>query len=346
MRRLSTLMAVLLAAGLMACPPSTIPDTDDNAGQADLPRLPPDIEVQDALDFTKGDKIDWKVVTAFDTGKGKITAIVGDPFAGAHGMVGEIGLYAKSGPPALVRVPIVADEHNYTLEFDVEADESYLLQVSAKSGKAAYKLNFAVAVPPKDPCLAVECAEDEECKEGKCVKVEESNECDPKCTRGLVCVAGKCEKPCGGSCPKGEYCNRPKNTCMKDPCYQKTCGANQSCKGGQCIDKVVPKAEGCNPPCGADEVCQGSACVKTGGAEPPADGPVAAKIIQTLPQGNKTFIVLDRGSKHGVKVGATGTITGVAGQFKITEVYTFRSKAVIGVEEKAIGTNRSVMINR
>jgi len=344
MRRLSMLMAVMLAAGLMACPPSTVPDTDDNPASADLPRLPPDLEVQDALDVAKGDKVDWKLVTAFDSGKGKITAIVGDPFSGAHGVVGEIGIYAKSGPPAIARTAITPDEHNYTLEFDVEADESYLLQVMASKGKAPYKLTFGVTVTPKDPCENVECGDDEECTDGKCVKVEESNECTPKCTRGLVCVAGTCERPCGGACPTGQICSRAKNTCVKDPCYQKTCGSNQYCRGGRCLDKAPVKVEGCNPACGADETCQGSTCVKK--AEPANDGPIAARVIQLIPQGNKTFIVLDRGSKQGVKVGATGSIAGVAGQFKITEVYTFRSKAVISVEDKVIGTNRSATISR
>ena len=346
MRRLSTFMAVFATAGMLGCPPSIIPDTDDNPASADLPRLPPDIEVQDALDVSKGDKVDFKQVTAFDSGKGKITVIVGNPFGGPHGLVGEAGVYTTSAELVSNKVAFTPDEHTYDLAFEVEANENYLLKVTATKGKADYKLTFGVVVPPKDPCEDVECDEDSECIEGKCVTVEQSDECKPKCSRSKVCVAGTCEPWCGGGCGTGEYCSHSKNKCFKDPCYQKKCDANQTCKYGRCVDTKVTPPKGCNPACAADETCQGTSCVKSAGpVTPPVGGPIVGKIIQLIPQGAKTFIVLDRGSKHGVKVGATGSIAGVAGQFKITEVYTFRSKAVINAEDKVIGTNRNVTIS-
>ncbi|TNF25391.1 MAG: hypothetical protein EP329_23175 [Deltaproteobacteria bacterium] len=345
MRRLSTFMTVVMAAGLMGCPPSTVPDTDDNPASADLPRLPPDLEVQDALDPSKGDKVDFKQVTAFDDGKGKITLIVGNPFGGPHSLVGEAGVYTTSAELVSNKVAIAPDEHNYTLEFEVSANENYLLKLMATKGKAPYKLSFSVEVPPKDPCEDVECDEESECVDGKCVQIEASDECNPKCPRSKTCVDGKCEPWCGGGCDKGEYCSHSKNKCFKDPCYGKKCGDNQKCKFGKCID-VAPAPKGCNPPCADGEVCQGTSCVKKSAPEAPADGPISGRIIQLIPQGDKTFIVLDKGSKQGVKVGATGSIAGVAGQFKVTEVYTFRSKAVIKVDDKAIGGNRNVTISR
>lgn len=347
MLRLSTLMTCLAAAGLLACPPSTIPDTDDNPTAVDLPRLPPDLEVMDDLNVGTGDKLDWKTFTAFDAGKGKITAIVGDPFGGPHGLVGEIGVYARTGPPAIVKKAITPSEHTYELEFDVEADETYLLQVSADKGKAPYKLTFGVTVPPKDPCEDVTCeGEDEECIDGKCVAPEPPDDvCDPKCPRGRVCVEGTCEPYCGGSCPRGQICSWARNECVRDPCFGKKCASGETCRGGRCI---APKPAGCSPKCASDEECKGSTCVKkaTDGPPPADDGPVRGKIIQLIPRGDKTELVLDRGSKHGVANGATGRIDGVSGQFKITEVYTFRSKAVISVDDKVIGAARSVTINR
>lgn len=348
MRRLSTFMAVFATAGMLGCPPSIIPDTDDNPASADLPRLPPDIEVQDALDASKGDKVDFKQVTAFDSGKGKITVIVGNPFGGPHGLVGEAGVYTTSAELVSNKVAFTPDEHTYDLAFEVEANENYLLKVTATKGKADYKLTFGVVVPPKDPCEDVECDDESECIEGKCVTVEQSDECKPKCSRSKVCVAGTCEPWCGGGCGTGEYCSHSKNKCFKDPCYKKVCGSNQACRYGKCVDTKPAPSKGCDPPCASGETCQGTSCVKTGGSTPPPadDGPVAGKIIQLIPQGAKTFIVLDKGSKQGVKVGATGSIAGVAGQFKVTEVYTFRSKAVIALDDKAIGGNRNVTINR
>ncbi len=343
MRRLSILLPLVAAVGLMACP-SLPPDTDDLPSKPDLPRLPPDLEVADSLDVNKHDKVDWKAVTAFDGGTATLSVVVGDPFGDAHGVTGEVGVYPTSGPPAIDKTAITPTEHSYELEFEVEEGADYLVQVSASKGAAPYKITFGVEAAPADPCAEVECGDGQECKGGECVDVVDPNVCDPPCSRGRVCVEGTCERPCGGRCPRGQYCSRKTNACAKDPCYKKKCGAGEKCRYGKCV-KVVKK--GCDPACGAGFKCVGTKCVEQASDEPAvASGPIKGKIVQLISQGNKTVLVLNRGKKVGVKRGATGKISGVAGTFKITEVYTFRAKAVIPVEDKVIGSNRSVTINR
>ncbi|MFT7581489.1 MAG: hypothetical protein ACI9MR_003166, partial [Myxococcota bacterium] len=135
------------------------------------------------------------------------------------------------------------------------------------------------------------------------------------------------------------------NVCVTDPCYRKKCGSNQTCRYGRCRDNAAPVKVGCDPACGSGFKCSGTSCVKVADAPAPTGGPVRGKIIQLIPQGKKTVLVLNRGSKVGVKAGATGRITGVSGTFKITEVYTFRSKAIIAVDQKTIGAKRSFTIN-
>lgn len=55
-----------------------------------------------------------------------------------------------------------------------------------------------------------------------------------------------------------------------------------------------------------------------------------AKIIQAVPQGKKTVIVLNKGSKFKIRTGDSGVIPALNDiQFKITETYSFRSKALI-----------------
>lgn len=347
MRRFSILIALTAAAGLLGCP-SLPPDLDDTPTKPDLPRVSPGIEVADSLDVGKKDLSDWKTVTAFEKGTGKITLIVGNPFGGDHRLTGEVGVYPTSGPPALAKAAITPGEHNYELTFDTEADTTYLVQIAATKGDAPYKISFSVEAAPVDPCAGVKCGDDEECQQGECVKieVEDSGVCSPKCARGLICVDGSCVKPCDGGCKRGEYCNRATNTCVRDACYGKTCPAGQRCRGGRCVDVAPPPATGCAGGCAAGEKCVGDKCVAQAEAPPEPGGPIAASVVQIIPQGKKTVLVLNRGKTHGVVVGATGKISGVAGTFKVTEVYAFRSKAVIDLDDKAIGNARSASINR
>ncbi|MCB9787679.1 MAG: hypothetical protein H6744_13435 [Deltaproteobacteria bacterium] len=75
-----------------------------------------------------------------------------------------------------------------------------------------------------------------------------------------------------------------------------------------------------------------------------APTPIEGHIVQVMPQGSETVLIIDRGSRQGVKVGATGHIGGVDAPFHVTDVYTFRCKATIAVPTRTIGGARNVTI--
>jgi hypothetical protein len=348
MRLKSILALVISAAAFGACGDSTPVDPDMTATPK-VPSVPIDFDVEDSIDGAK-DKVDFKILNARKDGKATISV----KFADDHKVSGTVGVLGSDGSTN-VKAKIVSEgESEYVMDFDVKDGDTYYLKVSATKGKAKYTVNFSIeeTVVVVDPCAGVECSEEEECKEGKCVEIPPAV-CSPACRGGLVCIGGECVKPCGGTCPKGQLCNRTRNECVRDPCYQKTCAAGEKCVGGTCRPTTVaPTAKQCNPACAAGQTCNTTSgkCEGTPtDVTPPADncaGPLNGSIVQVLPQGAKSVLVINRGSKVCVKVGQTGRINGVNGAFKITEVYEFRSKGVIDVDDKTIGANRSVTINR
>lgn len=348
--RFASLLAIGTAAlALMGCP-SDAPKADtDKTPTMQAPRVPPDLEVEDNIDAKK-DKVDFKILQPTESGKATVSVDFGE----GHLVTGNMAVYGTDGVTAVESAAITQSEAKYDISWDVAQDAIYYLKVEATSGKGGYKVNFTVAKPVvKDPCDGVECGDDEECQAGKCIEVKPP-ECDPKCKSGLVCINGACEKPCGGGCQKGQICSRSKNECVKDPCYQKQCGQGEKCVSGTCkpIATPPPAEKECKPACTGTAKCNTKTGQCEGGGEvtpPPVDdcaGPLGGAIVQVLPQGAKTVLVINRGSKVCVKVGQTGKIAGVAGVFKVTEVYEFRCKAVIEVDDKTIGANRAVTINR
>jgi hypothetical protein len=349
MRFASLVAASTAVIAMMGCPSGDkIPPDLDKTPSMQAPRVPPDFEVDDSVD-AKHDKVDWKIMQPTQAGKASVTV----DFGRNHQVAGSIGVYGSDGATAVEEAMVTQDEGEYTIEWDVAANAIYYLRVTADQGKGPYSVNFTVTKPePVDPCAGVECGEDEECQGGRCVTFEPPD-CDPKCARGMVCVSGVCERPCGGGCPRGELCNLRTNKCYKDPCYQKQCPAGERCVGGVCKPTTTaPVDKECKPACTGGATCN----TKTGKCEggsvatpPPVDecaGPLSGSIVQVIPQGAKTVLVINRGSKVCVKVGQSGKIAGVGPAFKITEVYEFRSKAVIEADDKTIGANRAVTINR
>lgn len=348
MRSVSIIAVCTAAFALAGCPSSDTPPPDtDKTPTMQAPRVPVDFQVEDSVDAKK-DQVDYKILQPPTSGKAKVEVELAD----GHQLQGSAVVYGSNGTSAVEQAAITPDESSYTIEWDVAANALYYLKVEATNGKAPYKVNFSVTEPePVDPCAGVECGEDEECQAGKCVEVKPP-ECEPKCKSGLVCVNGSCEKPCGGGCPKGQLCSRAKNECVKDPCFGKQCAAGEKCVSGVCkaTTAPTPTEKECKPACAAGQTCNKSTGKCEGEATPPpvdeCAGPLNGSIVQVLPQGAKTVLVINRGSKVCVKVGQTGKINGVAGTFKVTEVYEFRCKAVIDVDDKTIGANRSVTINR
>lgn len=350
MRFVSLVAVCTTAFALAACGDKVPPDPDKDP-TLKVTAVPVDFEegVDDSIDAAS-DKVDFKILKAPITGRATVTVT----FPEGHGVGGTVAVFEEDGKSSIEETPVSNDEHEYKVGFNARAGGLYYLKVAAMKGKAKYKAFFTVAPPkPTDPCEGKECGEDQECKAGVCVDVKPA-ECDPKCKSGFLCLNGTCEKACAGGCKKGEVCNTKKNECQKDPCYQKTCAAGERCSGGVCkaTPVVAPTEKECKPACTGTATCNKTTGKCEGGSDPvptPSDdcaGPLSGNIVQLLPQPGKTVLVINRGSKVCVKVGQTGKINGVAGSFTISEVYEFRSKAVINVEDKVIGEARSVVINR
>ena len=330
-----------------------------------LTKTPAGLEIKDSVDI-KSNIVDYRRVVPAETGKAKLDFDFGED----HGLTGKVAVMDLEANE-IVGEAVTTDEAKYTLEWDAEADTTYIAMVEATKGKGNYALEFSVTPPPpRDPCDGVECGEDEECQAdtGKCIEVKPV-ECTPKCKSGQSCVDGKCVAPCGGKCPSGQICNRRTDECVKDPCSGKVCPEGQRCSGGVCKEVAKPttcspkckstetcntstlKCEPkdappatCNPPCGEGKKCQGTTCVDEG---PPAMcGPVGAGVVQVIPNGNSSIVILNKGAAQNVKVGQTGKIANVGPAFKITEVYPVRSKAVIDADAATIGNNKGATIQR
>lgn len=347
MRCTSLLALSLLATALTACPSGPPPDPDMTASPK-VPSVPLDFDVDDSIDGAK-DKVDFKILNARKAGKAKVVVT----FADNHKVAGTVGVLGDDGTTNVEAKIVSEGENEYVLGFDVDAGATYYLKISSTKGASKYKVNFTISAPVVvDPCANVECEENQECKDGKCADIPEPV-CEPACKGGLVCVNGSCEKPCGGGCQRGQICNRRSNECVKDPCFQKTCAAGERCVGGACKPNVTaPTTKECKPACTGGATCNTTTgkCEGGGGDPTPVPdncaGPLNGSLVQVLPQGTKSVLVINRGSKVCVKVGQTGRINGVDGAFKITEVYEFRSKAIIDKDSKTIPATGSVVINR
>jgi len=336
--------------------------TGDAVGK--LSKLPSGLEIDDTLDAKKN-PVDYRAIVADKTGKAKLDVDFGE----GHKLTGKVSVKALDAD-TIVSEAVTPDEAKYTLEWEAEADTTYIGVFEATKGASKYTMELDITPPkPKDPCEDVSCDEDQECKEGKCFDVRPA-ECSPKCKTGQTCVNGTCVAPCGGKCPTGQVCNRVTNECVKDPCAGKTCPEGQRCSVGVCKDipkpttctpkckatetcntstlkcepKDAPPPAGCNPPCGDGQKCDGTKCVEAG---PPAMcGPVSAGVVSVVPSGSTSVIYLNKGAAQNVKVGQSGRITGVAATFKIVEVYPVRSKAIVDVDAATIGNAKGATIQR
>lgn len=340
---LHSLLALTVGAAMVGCPSAPV-DKDANPASATLPQITTKLDATGTIDGKKN-KVDWKIMTAPVTGDAKLVVT----FPEDHTVSGQVGVYSplaagEKVPEALTEKSVSSDNDTYTLKWEAEAGKSYLFKIAATGGTGAYTVSALEITepPPPDPCLGVECEDGEECNDkGECVP-EAPQICKPACRGGKVCVSGECVAPCGGSCARGMICNKKQNECVRDPCFGKTCAAGERCSGGVC--RAVAKPKPCGGKCAADEKCVSDKCVKDAPVESAA-GPITGSIVQILPAGAKATIFINRGSAKGVKVGMSGSIKGVTGgTFKVTEVYEFRCKATVDVDEKAIGANKSVVI--
>jgi len=128
-------------------------------------------------------------------------------------------------------------------------------------------------------------------------------------------------------------------------------GGTGSATGGAATDggpgfTIGADGSRCEPACTRGESCVQTSCVREATLDETRTDPISGHIVQLVPDGARTRLVLDVGAKAGVKTGAKGTIAKVRGEFTVDEVFPFRSTAIIELDDKAIGDRRDVTITR
>ncbi len=184
-----TLAVVLAVAATAGCGGSDYVDTDATPQTA--MGLPTALGVEGDVDFDKGDKVDWKQMTAREDGKATITVRVGDAFAGTHNVKGRIVVYDRDANQ-YASASIEPNLVKYALSWEVKKDTAYLVKIQADSGKAPYAIELTVELEEQDPCANVECGDKQACKDGQCFDIELDGACNPECRSGYRCDDGEC----------------------------------------------------------------------------------------------------------------------------------------------------------
>jgi hypothetical protein len=337
---LSSLIVALLMQG---CGLGVV-DTDGTAATA--LGLPTELTIAGEINVDIGDSSDFKRFTAREDGDASLEIRIGDAFVGTHNLSGSIVVFDRDANQ-LTTETITHDVMKYELSWPVSKEVQYLVRISATEGQSSYEIDLRLQLEATDPCDGILCEDGDICEDGECVPLDE---CDPPCRSGRYCESGQCmrskgmSKPaCGGKkCPRGQYCSKSRDRCVKDPCHGKRCGAGETCRGGVCKAKrratVKPtRSSGeCDPPCTDGASCKKGKCKL---------GPLAARVVQSVPRGQSTIITLNKGTTHKVKVGQSGKVSGV-GSFKIIEAYEYRSKAVLSAPSSKLGDKKSATIYR
>ena len=301
-RSIRLLIAGLLVWPLAACPRAYV---DDDLEAQMARQIIVDMPVEDGLDTTLGDKTDWKRVVPMANGDVTLTYVVGDPFVGSHGLVGDITVF-DSDKQTVAQARLNSMTTQYKLTWKALAQAAYWVRFRATAGKAKYTVAYAQI--RQNPCDL--CRSDEVCEGGQCV--------------------AQVAEPCGGPCPRGKTCNEETNECeSRNACRGVRCGPGKVCRGGVCKRRpTTPPTTGCRPSCSKKERCVRNRCVSKGGIPP--GGVVVkytVKVVSLSAAGSTTYVVLNKGSAHGVKVGDKGAIGGIG--FRVIEVYGVRCKVRI-----------------
>ena len=292
----------VVGLSLSACPRAYV---DDDHEYTMARQVILDMDVSDDLSARSGDKVDWKLVVPMADGQVRLTVVVGDPFKGAHKLVGTIDVFDRD-KESVARARVNTMQSEYTLKWDAERGKRYWVRFRADSGHAIYRVEYAQKVQV-DPCSR--CSPDQRCEDGECVTpLAEA-------------------KPCGGRCTGGKYCNPRTNRCSRrNPCAGVSCPRDKICRGGVCKKRgVSTPTVGCQPKCRRDQRCRRKRCVpKKVVNNTPGVVRHNAIIISRRAAGAKTELVLNKGSAHGVHVGNSGSIGGFS--FKVIQVYAVRCK--------------------
>lgn len=315
---------VVLGLVLMGCPRAYV---DDDHAYLLGRQVILDMEVQDSLDVRAGDVVDWKVVVPMGDGGVRLGVVVGDPFKGSHALVGSIDIF-NADKERLSSVRVRPEQTQYTLKWDATSDVRYFMRLSAQSGQASYRITYRQKVAV-DPCAS--CADDQTCQSGRCITV----------------VA---ETPCGGTCTGRKTCDVRTNRCVRrNPCKGVVCGGGKVCRGGVCRSRTRASAPvGCTPACSRRETCKRHRCVPKKAQVAPSGGTIVkhnAQLVDRIPMGSKTALILSKGRAHGVKQGDKGTVGGFS--FRVIAVYGTRCKVVVNAPmSKLAGKTRATIISK
>ena len=296
--RLHLFLVSLLVLVLVGCPRSYV---DDDLEAQMARQIVLDMEIADELNTKIGDKTDWKRVVPMADGDVTLSFVVGDPFVGSHELVGDIMVF-DSNKDVVARAQLDSMTTQYRLKWSAEAQSGYWVRFRANSGKAKYTVSYKQK--RQDPCA--KCTGiNQSCVDGKCVTIEAPRQV--KCS-GRLKMSPKTGK------------------CVPNLCHKVRCPSGEVCRMGECRAKRLPST-GCRPPCSSSERCVRNRCVSKK-KKVIKDGPTVVrykvKVISRSAAGNTTYLVLNKGSAHGVKVGDKGALGGIG--FRVIEVYGVRCK--------------------
>ena len=371
MRRLHTLSTfftmgiVFLAATVAGCSPYKYNDDDNKCNKAKP--LPPVVIVKDNLNSYMGDVADCKEIKYFKDAQATVTYRIGTAFE-QHNLKGLLTVYDVDGQ-VLDQKGVDPTIPKYEFALNVKQNRPYYVEFKITAGKYDYQAQ--VQYKKLDPCA--KCTADEVCVADQCQPKVKA--CDPECDAddGMRCEDGECVYQCDARCKRkerrGYSCDVETGDCVRERkqcsprckrgfycntrvgrCYERR--ATAPCGGG-CKPGTICKANKCVaigkqcPTCPAGRICSaatGYQCVKDGGTLK-ATGPIRGRVASILRAGTSSILYLNRGSSHGVKPGASGSL---CGKFKITVtgVYPARSKARVNKSIEEIGDCKSFTIRR
>ena len=337
---LLSLSTLVLVAAVSGCSPYKYND-DDNLCSKAKP-LPPVVVVKDELNSRLGDVADCRTLKYFKDAQAKVTYRVGTAFE-EHNLKGLLTVYDEDGQ-VLDQKGVDPTIPKYEFELAVQGNRPYYVEFKITEGQYAYQAQ--VQFTKLDPCS--KCTADEECVDGACQpKVEV---CDPACDddAGMACEKGRCAYQCARSCKRkkrrGFICEVETGDCVRvrKQCRPR-CQSDSYCnyRKGRCYKKkpANPCAGGCKP----GTICKDNKCIAIGVKTEVS--PIRGRVASILRAGTSSILYLNRGSSHGVKKGARGTL---CGKFKISvkDVYPARSKARINKSIEELGDCKSFTIRR
>lgn len=179
------------------------------------------------------------------------------------------------------------------------------LRLKYSSGEAQYSSNFPANVPFPGTLPAVPLFESFSCDRCSCNDSKCRSACN-KCSycRRCSCRYRKCRARCRGKCRRGPI-HRPRFSC-------RTCSCKSSARCRKsCTKKCKKKPDG------------------------PPKGVVYGRIIRSRARGGGTFILINRGSNVGLKVGSSGAVINKKGRaisggsFSLSSVSTRSSTATV-----------------